>query len=484
MYTQFFALDRPPFRITPDTKLFYSGAKRGAILDALVYAVMNGEGIIKVVGEVGSGKTMLCRMLETRLPRHVKIVYLSNPSLSPDNILQAIAYELNIAVAPDSNKLEVMQKLQNYLLKQHSENNQTVVFIEEAQGMPLATLEEIRLLSNLETESSKLMQLVLFGQPELDQNLAERSIRQLRERITHNFVLEPLEVNEVFEYLNFRMWVSGFRGPELFSKRVAKKITQYSKGLIRRINILADKTLLASYADGTRTITPKHVNTAAEDSQFKKPSVFIRERKALLIFTPVLLSGVLFGLLLFRLFIPSSDTEASNPSLLENNGHKNLEEKHRHVTHDLVLKTTEGNNQLAHDPASEKNPLTPLMPDTIDEWLSDSKIRLLSASIGDYSIQLQTLENVTGAQFSAFMNKLPAVLKKEELYFVDETKEDGNTVLSVLYRDFQGARAAFEALQALPDELSRWTPFVRPIKRIKQALTHEEQEGIKHKNDG
>ena len=142
MYLEHFGLQRQPFKITPDTSLFYKGNKRGAALEALKYAIESGEGIVKVIGEVGSGKTMLCRMLEQELPDHIEIVYIANPSLSPENILPLIAFELQLPVAPDASKLELMQKLQHYLLQKHGENRQVLVLVEEAQSMPLETLEE------------------------------------------------------------------------------------------------------------------------------------------------------------------------------------------------------------------------------------------------------------------------------------------------------------------------------------------------------
>ena len=268
MYEEYFGLERPPFKITPDTSLFYEGGKRGDILGALVYAVHRGEGIIKVVGEVGSGKTMLCRMLQLKLPSTVEIVYIANPSVSAEDILFVIAHELSLAVGKDASKHQVMRMLQDYLLQRHMENKQVVLFIEEAQGMPLDTLEEIRLLSNLETDENKLLQIILFGQPELDQNLSERSIRQLRERITHNFNLEPLTQDEIHNYLNFRMRQVGYTGPELISSNVAKKVEQHSEGLLRRINIIADKILLSAFAEGTHNLSAKHVTAAVNDSSF------------------------------------------------------------------------------------------------------------------------------------------------------------------------------------------------------------------------
>ena len=268
MYEEYFGLKRPPFRITPDTSLFYDGGQRGDILGALVYAVHRGEGIIKVVGEVGSGKTMLCRMLQLELPDDVEIIYIANPSVSAEDILFVIANELNFDIDRHASKHEVMTMLQNYLLKKHEEDKQVVLFVEEAQGMPLETLEEIRLLSNLETDQYKLLQIILFGQPELDQNLADKSIRQLRERITHDFQLKPLDAEQIHSYLNYRLREVGYTGPELISKKLAARMAVHSEGLLRRINILADKMLLSAFADGTHTLTAKHLQDAVKDSGF------------------------------------------------------------------------------------------------------------------------------------------------------------------------------------------------------------------------
>ncbi len=268
MYYDYFGLKQAPFRITPDTSLFYPGGDRGAVLDALVYAILNGEGMVKVVGEVGSGKTMLCRMLEKELPDKVEVVYLANPSLSPENILQAIAFELKLSVQPDITRLQVMHNLHEYLLERHAENRQVVVFVEEAQAMPIATLEEIRLLSNLETQQSKLLQIALFGQPELDELLAKPEIRQLKERITYSFQLNPFVSEHIRDYVNTRLRASGYRAGEVFNKAAIRKIEYYSRGLLRRVNILADKSLLAAYAGNTNEVTARHVEQAARDSEF------------------------------------------------------------------------------------------------------------------------------------------------------------------------------------------------------------------------
>ena len=283
MYLEYYTLQRPPFRITPDPSLFFLGGANscGVVLEALLYAIQAGEGILKVVGEVGSGKTMICRMLEQRLPESVNVVYLANPKLTPHDILYAVAFELKLDVTEETPRLVLMQKLQSHLLQQHAANRSVLVMIEEAQSMPLETLEEIRLFSNLETHQHKLMQIILFGQPELDKNLQDRSIRQLKERITHSFYLNPLTPEEVSDYLRHRLKVAGCPAPQVFSKAAENLIAKASGGLTRRINILADKAMLAAYSESataTRprslgsqlqpTVTAKHVKAAIKDCDY------------------------------------------------------------------------------------------------------------------------------------------------------------------------------------------------------------------------
>ncbi|MCK9379770.1 MAG: AAA family ATPase [Sulfuritalea sp.] len=268
MYLEHFGLNEPPFRITPHTDFFFDGANRGATLDALIYAITHDEGIVKVSGEVGSGKTMLCRVLMERLPETVTIIYLANPSLSRDDILYAIADELRLDVPDNARSSVVMRALQDHLIKSFGEGRQVVVLIDEAHAMPVETLEEIRLLSNLEANRAKLLQLVLFGQPELNDVLARPDMRQLKERITHNFGLEPLVRDDITHYLDFRMRAAGYRGPSVFSPPALKSIEQSSLGLTRRINILADKALLAAFSSGSHQIGPKEIQAAIRDCEF------------------------------------------------------------------------------------------------------------------------------------------------------------------------------------------------------------------------
>jgi type II secretory pathway predicted ATPase ExeA len=266
LYLEHFGLNEPPFRITPHTDFFFEGAERGATLEALAYAVLHDEGIVKVSGEVGSGKTMLCRMLMERLPAEVATIYLATPSLARDEILHAIADDLELKLP--ERRTVALRELQEHLIKLYGEGRRVVILIDEAHVMPEDTLEQVRLLSNLESSRHKLLQIVLFGQPELDATLAKASLRQLRDRITHSFRMRPLAAPEVAKYLAFRMRAAGYRGPDLFAPRAARLLARASGGLTRRINILADKALLAAYSESSHAVTERHVKAAVADSEF------------------------------------------------------------------------------------------------------------------------------------------------------------------------------------------------------------------------
>ena len=268
MYLDYFGLNEAPFRITPNTEYWYAGGQRGEMLAALLYAIGQGEGIIKVVGEVGSGKTMLCRKLVAQLPDSVDSVYLGNPTLSPDDMLAAILADLGIE-APEAGRQARLAQLNTALLARHEAGRRVVVFVEEAQGIALDNLEFLRLLTNLETATDKLLQIVLFGQPEFDTLLADPRIRQLKDRITLSLNLSPLTESEVAAYLRARLAVAGYRGPDLFPAALIARMAQLSGGLSRRINVLADKTLLAAYAGQTHTLTLAHLDAAAGDAEMQ-----------------------------------------------------------------------------------------------------------------------------------------------------------------------------------------------------------------------
>lgn len=266
MYLEHFGLNEPPFKITPVTDFFFSGANRGEILDALVYAITDGEGIVKISGEVGSGKTMLCRMLLEKLPTNIKAIYLANPSLSRDELLYAIADRLGLDLEGQRVSV-ILQNLQNDLETKYAKGERCVVLVDEAHAMPLDTLEELRLLYNLQVGKHKLLQIVLFGQPELDEKLSQSNMRQLKDRIVHHFTILPISQKVIHTYLMFRMRAAGYKGPDNFSPAAEKLIGKASHGLMRRVNILADKALLAAFVENTHTIKEHHVQAAIRDSE-------------------------------------------------------------------------------------------------------------------------------------------------------------------------------------------------------------------------
>ena len=476
MYLDHFGLERPPFKITPDPRLFFSGGKRGSVLDALVYAITAGEGIVKVVGEVGSGKTMLCRMLETRLPASIEIVYIANPSLAPENILQVVAFELNLRT-PDMSRLQAMQTLQNWLLEQHANGRQVVVFIEEAQSMPLATLEEIRLLSNLETDQSKLLQIVMFGQPELDAKLAQTAIRQLRERISHNFVLTPLNVNDVQEYLNFRMRSAGYKGPDIFDRGSARLARRYSRGLVRRVNIIADKALLAAFAEGTNTIRRDHIRLAARDSAFVLPP---RWR----------VGYALAGLLLFCLVaapLAYLATHTSQPlaSLLDGAGGQ----KHALQRRDTPLPQPQPAPRAAQPVAGEMRPTASIEAAappvqtrptrfgnahtggeyTVQTWLEGARDWLRDAPRSSFSIQLLTVAQSDSERLQVDLRSLSDRIELDKIY-IYETEINDNRMLSVLYNEYATRGEALSAIDSLPDVLRQNRPFLRTVGGLRNEV--------------
>jgi type II secretory pathway predicted ATPase ExeA len=229
LYLEHFGLAEPPFRITPHPEFFYDGADRGATLEGLLYAILHDEGIVKVSGEIGSGKTTLCRVLMERLPGEVETVFLANPSYSRNEILHAIAEELGLQASADP-AAPALRELQAKLIELYGAGRRVVVMIDEAHAMPEDTLEQVRLLSNLETSRHKLLQIVLFGQPELDEALAKPSMRQLKDRITHSFRTRPLTPAEVGKYVSFRMRAAGYKGPEVFTAPAIAAIARASSG--------------------------------------------------------------------------------------------------------------------------------------------------------------------------------------------------------------------------------------------------------------
>jgi len=264
-YLRHFGLRELPFGITPDTSYFFACASVREALNTLLIAAANGEGFIKITGEVGTGKTLLCRKFLSTLGPSWVSAYIPNPNLEPRSLLFALADELG-AGGPRVEPYRLEKDLMQRLLDIARQGKRVVLCMDETQAMPLATLETVRLLTNLETEKRKLMQVILFGQPELDRKLASDSVRQLRQRITFQYTLKALTRSEVADYVAHRLTIAGYSGPAVFTTAALRAVHLASRGIPRLVNILAHKALLVVYGEGGRTVDRGHVRAAVEDT--------------------------------------------------------------------------------------------------------------------------------------------------------------------------------------------------------------------------
>ncbi len=500
MYYEHFGLTQPPFKITPNTDFFFGGGNRGPILEALIYAIAQGEGIVKVTGEVGSGKTMLCSMLQARVPAHVETIYLANPSVSPEEILHAIAFELQLDIGRDASRLAVMHAIQDHLLQRHAEGKRVVLFVEESQGMPIATLEEIRLLSNLETKSDKLLQIVLFGQPELDDNLRQNQIRQLKERITHSFRLEPLTPPETREYLMFRLRTAGYRGPDLFSDSIIGEIARISGGLTRRINLIADKALLAAFAENTHTLRQKHIEAAVRDSEFAQQQYQPR-KPARSRFVPtlgILILGMAAGAGLYAvlggsLHDPGWAASKANPSP-ENIVDIPLKTDSYRESPAVPAVAPEAINPAASPvaaPAVNTPENAPAPPSTIVDKLPASAPAapviapagktgkllqqrldatthwLATAPAQTYTVQLLGARDEQ--QLNQHLRILSNIIEINNV-FVYRTVAKGEPALTMTWGSFDSPGAAKQAMAQLPARLKTYKPLLRTVQGIRTEV--------------
>lgn len=267
MYQAYFGLREKPFALTPNTEFLVQLAPYQACLNLLRVALGEGEGFIKVTGEVGTGKTLLCRALLNLLDRErYQLAYLPNPCLSPLDLRQALARELRIEAVESHDAMGLLDALHHRLIELAAQGKSSVLLIDEAQALPEDTLEALRLLTNLETEQHKLLQVVLFGQPELDATLARHEFRQLRQRITFAYRLRPLDVTDTGRYLQERLSVAGYRGEPLFSPAAVRLLVRGSGGIPRLLNILGNKALMATYGEGRRQVGVAQVRRALADT--------------------------------------------------------------------------------------------------------------------------------------------------------------------------------------------------------------------------
>jgi MSHA biogenesis protein MshM len=266
MYTAHFGLRELPFGITPDTSFFFGSPHSQEALNTLLVAARTGEGFIKITGEVGTGKTLLCRKFMATLGPEFVTAYIPNPYLEPRTLMLALADELEVAYDKDADQHQVLKAITHRLLQLAGDDKRVLLCLDEAQAMPVETLEALRLLTNLETEKRKLLQIVLFGQPELNRKLELQSIRQLAQRITFHYHLGPLSRDDLDYYVAHRLRVAGYDGARLFSRGAVARLYAASGGVPRLVNILAHKSMMLSYGQGRQQVARGHVSAAARDT--------------------------------------------------------------------------------------------------------------------------------------------------------------------------------------------------------------------------
>lgn len=491
MYLEHYGLDQRPFRITPHTQFFFAGARRGATLDALVYAIIHDEGIVKVCGEVGSGKTMLSRVLVERLPDSVETLYLSNPTLGPDALLRQIADELAVPVASDHSGA-LLSAIQSALIERFAGGKRVVALIDEAHAMPPASLEQIRLLSNLESSQQKLLQIVLFGQPELNEILAKRDMRQLKDRITQNFRLDPLGPAEVAQYVDFRLRAAGYRGPTIFSPAAIGRISAASGGLSRRINVLADKAMLAAYSQNLHQISPRHVDLAIRDAEYPPLPTPVRRIASIL---ALLAAAVLAAGWLLRPPAPpdaGAPSVATTPKGATQDARSRKPETQQPAQQSHLAPTNEprppkfanapspvepeapaaSSARIAAPTGQQERPVstTPGTPSGLgplagmryresQQWIRDSDDE-------HWFIQLHTVNDPNMNDLDSYITRVESLLGGVKLG-VYATPYHGLTRVGVIYGDYDDRNSAAAALNDLPNQLRRQGAYLRQVKGLR-----------------
>ena len=264
MYNDFYGFSEAPFSITPDPRFLFFSARHQEAFNHLLFGIRERKGFIQLTGEVGAGKTTLCRALLEELGEETRTALILNPVLTATQLLRAVLAELGVEIGR-VDRARCLEELNRYLLEQVASGRDVVLIIDEAQDLSSELLEQVRLLSNLETDQRKLLQIVLIGQPELREMLDQRRLRQLRQRITVRYHLGSLSREETERYIRYRLLIAGANSRPTLSRWALGCIHRYSGGVPRLINAVADKTLLAGYVAGADHLRARHVRRAVRE---------------------------------------------------------------------------------------------------------------------------------------------------------------------------------------------------------------------------
>ena len=474
LYLDHFGLKKPPFKITPDLDFFFAGGRRGDILSALLHVAKHEEGIITVVAEVGSGKTLLSRLMISQLGSQVSTVYLPNPCFSRDEILSAIARDLGLIDLPASTEAK-LSTLQQELLRRHAQGQRVLLVVDEAHAMPPESLEEIRLLSNLETESHKLVNIMLFGQPELDTLLADPRLRQVRDRVIHRFELQALPHAEACAYIDHRLRAAGWKGGALFSPAALALLVKASAGRARRINLLADKALLGAYADAAMLVDAKHVQGALSELHSEGvqglPKAWVAQLKWGV--ASVALAGVMAAVAVWLIERhPSPEVQPNAVRQVQPTSP---------APPAAAVPNTAATVAAAGVPASAPAPssVQPLVAPTaavssphaepfdaeLQSYLLRTQALLEQGSAARYTLQIAAIPRDVSAQ--GYLTFAAKHVDSSALYAQYSTY-NGRNFVSVYYGSYATMGQATAALAGLPEALRYNKPIVRTWARIKQ----------------
>ena len=264
MYLDYFQLKAEPFNIAPNPNLMYPSQRHQEAIAYLRYGLRGNGGFVMLTGEVGTGKTMVSRAVLTDLPDDMHVAYVLNPTLDRIQLLQTVCDAFKITVSDEQDHKKLSDALQTFLVESHQRQESCLLVVDEAQLLDADALEQLRLFTNIETNDKKLLQIILIGQPELQEKLAQRELRQLAQRITARYHLLPLNEQETTEYINHRIKAVGAPRP-LFEKKAIKAIYKHASGTPRLINLLADRALMGAFAQGLPLVTAKVVKQAAKE---------------------------------------------------------------------------------------------------------------------------------------------------------------------------------------------------------------------------
>ncbi len=438
MVNRHFGLSADPFHLSPDTRRFFGGGWRAEVLERLNDAIDRGENLLTLTGAAGTGKTLLCHMMREQLPDRIEVVYLTNLKLTHDEILTAIALDLELPLPEHCSRLQLQQHLEDYLLYCHRKQRQVLVIVDEAQHMTPRMLEEIRLLSNLETRDVKLLQMVLVGQPELDQLLSRHENHPLRERICHSFHLRPLSAIEVREYIRYQLFNAGYRNGELFTYAACRQLALSSGGQIRRLHTLASKALTAAHSANSAQIRWIDAWHARCDGRPVKR-------------IPRFTGGMLTGAVVAALAMMIADTQ--------------------HAPVAPVSKVSAGGNAgtalppiitAARQQALSIQPAAGLP--RVSQRLSASRSWLRQNADG-LTVQILSSDGDD-------LQGIEVLLKKQHYkeimadIYLSHSETDGQPRWNLLYGNFDNKTKALAAIADLPYEVRKYQPRVRPISAL------------------